>query len=84
MAARRRRCGAGLGRPGSWLAAAFFVAIAASSVVIPVVGFVAAGDRLDPALTRLKDWMEQQHAALLAIVLALIGLMVVYNGVHAL
>lgn len=75
---------AGLGRPGAWTAAGVFVAATASSVVLPVLGFVAAGDRLDAALTRLKDWLEQQHAALLAVVLILIGVMVVYNGIHAL
>jgi len=75
---------AGLGRAGSWQAAAFFVAIAASTVVIPVLGYLAASDRLDPALERLKDWMEQQHTALLAVILVLIGAMVIYNGIHAL
>jgi len=75
---------AGLGRQDSWPAAIFFVALAASSVLIPVLGYLAASDRLDPALNRLKDWMEQQHAALVAVILVLIGAMVVYNGIHAL
>lgn len=75
---------AGLGRTGAWVAAAFFVAAAGSSVAAPVSAFAAAGDRLDSALTRLKDWMAEQHAALLAAVLVLIGLMVAYNGIHAL
>ncbi|MEE6178821.1 GAP family protein [Mycobacterium sp. 050134] len=75
--------GDGLGA-GAWLAGAFFVAASASSVAIPILGYVAAGDRLDDALERLKVWMEQNHAALLAVVLVLIGLMVLYNGIHAL
>lgn len=65
-------------------AAAFFVALAASTVLIPIVGYLAASHRLDPTLNRLKVWMEQQHAALVASVLVLIGAMVLYNGMHAL
>lgn len=75
---------AGLDPAGSWRAAAFFVAVAASTVVIPILGYLAAARRLDPALNRLKDWMEQQHGALFAAVLILIGAMVTYNGIHAL
>lgn len=75
---------AGLTGTGNWQAAALFVAVAASTVAVPIVGYLAASDRLDPALGRLKDWMQQQHAALLAVILVLIGAMVTYNGIHAL
>lgn len=74
-------------RPGiadSWPAAAFFVLLSASTVLVPILGYLAASECLDPALNRLKDWMEQQHAALLAVILVLLGAMVVYNGIHAL
>ena len=74
----------GLGFVGMWVAGAFFVAAAASTVAIPILAYAGAGDRLDDALERLKDWMEQNHAAMLAVVLVLIGLMVLYNGIHAL
>lgn len=75
---------AGLGITRAWISAVFFVAVAASSVAIPILAYTAAGDHLDDALARLKDWMEDQHAALLAVILILIGLMVAYNGIHAL
>ena len=42
--------GSGLGVAGDWIAAAFFVAIAASSVAIPILAYAAAGHRLDDAL----------------------------------
>jgi hypothetical protein len=35
-------------------------------------------------MARLKDWMEKNNAALMAAILVVIGLMVLYNGVHAL
>jgi hypothetical protein len=73
-----------LGIVGGWIAGAFFVAVSASTVALPILAYVSAGDRLDDALERLKDWMERNHAGMIAVVLALIGLMVLYNGIHAL
>ena len=74
----------GLGIAGDWVAAAFFVAVAASSVAIPILAYAAAGSRLDDTLARLKDWMDRNNAALLAAVLVVIGAMVLYHGIHAL
>jgi hypothetical protein len=74
----------GLGVAGDWISAAFFVAIAASSVAIPVLAYAGAGDRLDDPLARLRDWMEKHNAALLAAVLIVIGLMVLYKGIQGL
>ena len=74
----------GLSATGAWSAAAVFIAVAASSVAIPVLAYAGAGERLDDAMARLKDWMEQHNAALVAAVLVVIGLMVLYNGIHAL
>ena len=67
-----------------WIAAAFFVAVAASTVAIPILAYAAAGHRLDDAMARLKDWMDRNNAALMAAILVVIGLMVLYNGIHAL
>ncbi|WP_374023251.1 GAP family protein [Mycobacterium sp. HNNTM2301] len=75
---------AGLGLAGDWAAAAFFVAIAASSVALPLLAYAAAGSRLDDTLARLKDWMDRNNAALLAAVLVVIGAMVLYHGIDAL
>ena len=74
----------GVGVAGHWIAAGFFVAVAASTVAVPILAYLGAGDRLDEPLTRLKNWMEQNDAALMAVVLVVIGLMVLYNGIHAL
>ena len=41
-------------------------------------------DRLDEPLARLKDWMERQHATLVAVILVVIGLLVLYKGIHGL
>jgi hypothetical protein len=74
----------GFGVAGSWISGAVFVAISASTVAIPVLAYIGAGDRLDDTLTRFKDWMEQNHAALEGAIMVVIGLLVLYNGIHAL
>jgi hypothetical protein len=74
----------GLGVADEWISAAFFVAASASTVAIPILAYARAGARLDGPLLRLKDWMDRHTAALLAAVLILIGLMVLYNGIHGL
>jgi Sap, sulfolipid-1-addressing protein len=74
----------GLADSAKWILAAIFVAVAASTVAVPILAYAAAGHRLDDPMTRLKDWMEKNNGALLAAVLVLIGLMVLYNGAHAL
>jgi Sap, sulfolipid-1-addressing protein len=73
-----------LSAAGELICVGFFVAVSASTVAIPILAYAAAGHRLDDTLTRLKDWMEKNNAALLAGILILIGVMLVYKGIHAL
>lgn len=61
-----------------------FVALSASTVALPILAYAASGERLDPTLTRVKAWMEKHNAALVAGILVVIGVMVLYKGVHAL
>jgi Sap, sulfolipid-1-addressing protein len=76
--------GGGLGVTGDWIAAAIFVAIAASTVAVPILAYAAAGHRLDDTLARMKDWMERNNAALMAAILVVVGLLVLYHGIDAL
>lgn len=76
--------GSSFGIAGDVVAGAVYVVVSASTVAIPILGYVSAGDRLDGALERLKSWLEENHDALLAVILVLIGLMVLYNGIRAL
>lgn len=70
--------------PASWIAAAVFVAASASTVALPILGYAIWSQRLDPALAKLKAWMEQHNSALVAGILIVIGLMVLYKGMHGL
>jgi threonine/homoserine/homoserine lactone efflux protein len=74
----------GLGSAHIWIAVIWYVAVAGSTVAIPILAYAVSGDRLDGALERLKEWMEQQHATLVAAILIVIGLLVLYKGIHGL
>jgi hypothetical protein len=63
---------------------ALFTAIAVSSVALPVLGALVAGDRLDAPLNRIKTWMEENHAGLIGTILVVIGLALLYKGIHGL
>jgi threonine/homoserine/homoserine lactone efflux protein len=73
---------AGLGGTRAWLAVVYYVVVAGSTVALPILAYAVSGDRLDEPLTRLKAWMERQHATLVAVILVIIGLLVLYKGLH--
>lgn len=75
---------AGLGIAEALVSGAIYLAVAASTVAIPVLAYAVAGHRLDDPMTRLKEWMEKNNAAMLAAILLLIGAMVLHNGLKAL
>jgi hypothetical protein len=74
---------AGWGVAGTWLAVAYYTVLAGSTVLIPILAYAIAGQRVDHQLVRLKQWMERQHAALMAGFLAVVGLLLVYTGIRA-
>jgi hypothetical protein len=65
------------------LAIAFYTVIAGSTVLIPILAYAIAGERVDHRLERVKQWMERQHAGLMAGFLAVVGLLLVYTGIRA-
>lgn len=67
-----------------WLAVIWYVAVAGSTVALPILAYAVSGDRLVEPLRRLRDWMERQHAVLVAAILVVIGLLVLYKGIHGL
>jgi len=74
---------AGLGAPGASLAVAYYTVIAGSTVLLPILAYAIAGERVDDQLKRMKQWMERQHAVLMAGFLAVVGLLLVYTGIRA-
>jgi threonine/homoserine/homoserine lactone efflux protein len=50
-----------------------FTLIGSLGVAIPVVLYFALGDRSEPLLEQLKDWMARNSAVIMAVILLLIG-----------
>ena len=73
-----------LSLPETWAAAITFTAIAASTIALPVLGCLVAGPRLEVPLDKLKTWMEDNHGGLIGAILVIIGLALLYKGIHAL
>jgi threonine/homoserine/homoserine lactone efflux protein len=74
----------GVGWSGAWLGVLAYTLMAGSTVILPILGYAVSGDRLDAPLARLKEWMEAQHATLVAGILVVLGLLVLYKGIHGL
>ncbi|MBE1551611.1 hypothetical protein GGC64_005671 [Mycobacterium sp. OAS707] len=74
---------AAVGAAGVWVAVVYYTAIAGSSVLLPILAYAIAGDRVDHQLELMKQWMERQHAVLTAGFLVVVGLLLVYTGIRA-
>lgn len=58
-----------------------FTVIASIGVGTPVALYFALGERSAPALARLKQWMTANNAAIMTVILAIIGLALLTQGV---
>ncbi|MGF6822653.1 threonine/homoserine/homoserine lactone efflux protein [Microbacterium sp. ZKA21] len=60
---------------------AIYTLIAASTVLIPVVGYLFAADRLGGALDALRTWLMKENAVIMAVLLLVIGFSMVGKGI---
>jgi threonine/homoserine/homoserine lactone efflux protein len=65
-------------------AVVLFTAVAAISVAVPVLGYAVLGDRVLRPLGAAKDWLATHNAAVMAIVLVVLGIALVANGIQGL
>jgi hypothetical protein len=61
-----------------------FVIIAASTVVLPVVAYLVAADRLARPLEVLRSWLVANNATIMAVLLLVLGTVTVGKGLAAL
>ena len=73
--------GAGLEVAAAAAAIAVYAVIAAITVIVPVVGYLVAADRLTPALTALRSWLQRENAVIMAILLLVLGVTLIGKGV---
>ena len=58
-----------------------FVLLAASTVLIPVLAFLIAGDRAKGPLTSMRVWLVANNATIMAILLLVIGVALIGKGI---
>lgn len=72
---------AGLSAGSSALVIAVFTLIAASTVLVPVIGYLIAADRLGAPLDALRGWLAAENAVIMAVLLLVIGVSMIGKGI---
>jgi threonine/homoserine/homoserine lactone efflux protein len=72
---------AGLPFDQAVIAIIIFVLLAACTVIVPVIGYLIAANRLAGPLDKLREWLVDNNAAILAVVLLVIGVAVIGKGI---
>ncbi|HJV12814.1 MAG TPA: GAP family protein [Propionibacteriaceae bacterium] len=58
-----------------------FVLLAGCAVIIPVIGYLMASARLAEPLDRLREWLVDNNAVIMAVLLLVIGVSVIGKGI---
>ncbi|MFF8917214.1 GAP family protein [Streptomyces sp. NPDC015032] len=66
---------------GDVMVVVVFTLIAASTVTLPVIGCLAARDRMAQPLESLRGWLGQNSATLMAVLLLVIGVVLLGEGI---
>ena len=69
---------------GDVVAVVVFTVIAASTVAIPVIGYLTARSKMAGPLESLRDWLTQNNATVMAVLLAVIGVVLLGKGISGL
>jgi Sap, sulfolipid-1-addressing protein len=69
---------------GDAAAITVFTAIAASTVAIPVLGYLVAAERMRGPLDSLKRWLQDNNATVIAVLILVIGAVLLGKGVSGL
>jgi threonine/homoserine/homoserine lactone efflux protein len=73
--------GAGLDAGAIVAVIAVFTVIAASTVLVPVVGYLVASEKLHGPLDALRIWLGRENATIMAILLLVIGISMIGKGI---
>ena len=65
-------------------AAAVFTGLAATTVALPVLLYALLGARMLPPLASARDWLRANNAAVMAVVILVIGALLVARGITGL
>jgi hypothetical protein len=63
---------------------ALYAVVGGLSVALPVLAYLVLGERVMGPLQRGRDWLERNNAAVMSVVMVVIGAVLVWNGVSGL
>ena len=69
---------------GVVLAVALFTVVASSTVAIPVLLYLVLGERILGPLGVVRDWLQANNAAVMAVVIVVIGVLLLVKGLGGL
>jgi uncharacterized membrane protein len=58
--------------------------IAASTVAIPVIGYLIVGERADASFAKAKDWLIQNNSVVMAVLLLVFGISLIGDAIEIL
>ena len=61
-----------------------FTVLAASSVLVPVLGYLFASDKVKPWLDELRVWLQQNNAAVMSVLFLVLGVSQLGKGISGL
>jgi len=61
-----------------------FTLIAASTVAVPVIGYLIVGERADEAFANAKDWLIQNNSVVMSVLLLVFGVSLVGDAIQIL
>ncbi len=68
----------------SAVAIAVFTVVASLTIAIPVLGYLIAGERLQPTLDSTKDWLIGNNAAVMSVLFMVFGVIPVGDAIEIL
>ncbi|TCC48966.1 GAP family protein [Kribbella capetownensis] len=73
--------GSNLGNGQIVVVIAVFTVIAACTVAVPVIAYLAAADRMAQPLETLREWLVRENAVVMAVLLLVIGVVMIGKGI---
>lgn len=74
---------AGIDTASIVLVIAVFTLVAASTILIPVVGYLIAAEKLKAPLATLRGWLAKENTVIMAVLLLVIGVNLIGKGIGA-
>lgn len=75
---------AGLTTEEEWVALGLFVFIASLTIIIPVVVYLILGAKAERAMSNAKEWLIQNNATVMSILLLLVGVSLIGDSLEIL